>query len=97
MDRPTTRSDPATTKIEYGPLLKYLRDRYANTVVLTFQEIDDVLGASLPEAAHRLLAWWTDPQADGSPSVQSLAWTHAGRTATPNFLARTVRFERDSL
>jgi hypothetical protein len=84
-------------KIEYRPLHKYLRDRYANTVVLTFQEIDDLLGAPLPEAAHRLLAWWTDPQADGSPSEQSLAWTQAGRTATPNFLARTVRFERVSL
>ena len=96
MDRPTTRHTNATVKIEYRPLEKYLRDRYADTVVLTFREIDDVLGASLPESAHRLLAWWTDPDANGAPSEQSLAWTQAGRTALPNFPARTVRFERVS-
>ena len=94
MDRPTTRLDNATVKIEYRPLEKYLRDRYANIVVLTFDQIDDVLGAQLPESAHRLLAWWTDTDANGAPSEQSRAWTQAGRTALPNFHARTVRFER---
>ena len=38
---------------EYRLLFKYLRDRYANRVVLTFSEIEDLLGFELPEGARR--------------------------------------------
>ena len=33
----------------YRLLYKYLEDRYATTVVLTFGEIEDLLGFSLPD------------------------------------------------
>jgi len=79
---------------EYQPLHKYLRDRYADSVVLTFSQIEDLLGTTLPDAARRIQAWWTDADVDGSPSPQSHTWIQAGRTALPNLSARTVRFER---
>lgn len=78
----------------YRPLHAYLNGRYADTVVLTFGEIEDLLGFALPDAARLRVEWWTDDTTDGGESPQSHAWTGAGRTAKPNLFARTVVFER---
>jgi hypothetical protein len=80
----------------YLSLYKYLVGRYANTVVLTFDEIEDLLGFTLPEVARLRQEWWTtaDPSPDGSRHSDS--WILASRTATPNVLAQTVVFERAS-
>jgi hypothetical protein len=94
MDEPTTSPEPSTDRTDYRPLQKYLRERYAEIVVLTFAQIEDLLGSALPAPARLNSAWWTDPEADGTPSLQSRSWTQAGRNATPNLRARTVRFER---
>ena len=37
---------------EHSLLYKYLENRYANTVVLTFAEIEDILGFALPDPAR---------------------------------------------
>lgn len=84
---------PATVSAEFAGLHKYLHDRFANTVVLTFAEIEDLLGFALPDAARSERAWWVDPDADGAPTKQSRCWTEAHRTAAPNLLARIVVFE----
>jgi hypothetical protein len=81
---------------EYELLHRYLRDRYANRVVLTFAEIEDLLGFSLPDFARVQLAWWNGGDFGGAPSTQSFAWTLAGRTATVNLRAQNVVFERDT-
>jgi hypothetical protein len=88
------RQRSATVSAEYKSLYKYLDERYANTVVLTFAEIEDLLGFTLPPVARLQREWWLMPEADGTPSVQSLSWTQASRTAAPNLAARTVVFER---
>jgi hypothetical protein len=79
---------------EYRPLHKYLGDRYASAVVLTFSQIEDLLGHALPPVAFEDAGWWTSANPDGSPSAQSHSWTQADRTATPNLAARSVLFER---
>jgi len=81
---------------EYRSLHKYLDDRYANTVVLTFAEIEDLLGFTLPDLARVQQEWWATADADSIPSAQSRSWIEASRTAKPNLLARTVVFERAS-
>ena len=81
---------------EYLPLHKYLDDRFADTVVLTTAEIEDLLGSPLPEQAHLEPRWWANGDADSPPSPQARAWIRAGRTATPNLRARIVAFERTS-
>jgi hypothetical protein len=80
---------------EYHALYKYLRDRYANRLVLTFAEIEDLLGFRLPELARRQAPWWDGTSAAGLRSSQTNAWTLAGRRATVNLAAQTVIFERD--
>jgi len=92
MDAPTTKT--SAVRVEYRPLQKYLNERFSDAVVLTFGEIEDLLGATLPDAAHLRAAWWTDANEDGVQSPQSHAWLDAHRSALPNLVSRRVRFER---
>ena len=78
----------------YRGLFDYLERRYADTVVLTFQQIRDLIGAELPEAALADQAWWSDTGSGVSDAHWSSAWTLANRTARPNLQARTVAFDR---
>jgi hypothetical protein len=77
---------------EYASLYTYLEHRYASTVVLTFEQMEALLGFALPAPAWIEPAWWTGVAVP--PHRHSAAWTGAGRTATPNLSARTVTFER---
>jgi hypothetical protein len=79
---------------KYAPLHEYLTNRYADSVVLTFGQIEDLLGSALPDNARARHEWWTGTDSDADKSSCSTAWILAGRTATPNLLARTVAFER---
>lgn len=76
----------------YLPLNTYLEHRYASNVVLTFEQIEALLGFSLPASARTEGEWWTNTVAH--PDGQARAWAAAGRTATPNLGARTVSFIR---
>jgi hypothetical protein len=76
---------------EYRALYTYLEQRYASIVVLTFEQIDALLGFALPTSARTQREWWT-----GTADLQrhAAAWTAAGRTAAPNLVAGTIAFER---
>lgn len=89
-----TGPESSGVQTQYRYLHKYLRDRFADTVVLTFAEIEDLLGSSLPDAARLQAGWWTHVEANGTLSPQCQVWTQAKRIATPNLSSRTVRFER---
>jgi hypothetical protein len=85
---------PLAVPAEYLPLHKYLDGRYADTVVLTLSEIEDLVGFALPDVAHREEAWWSNTEAERAPCPQCRSWTRASRTAKPNLPARIVTFER---
>ena len=75
--------------VRYQALQQYLVDRYTDTVVLKFTEIEDILGFTLPRLARLKQEWWAN-----LASRQSDAWTSAQRTAVPNLRAQTVTFAR---
>jgi hypothetical protein len=77
----------------YHLLHVYLRDRFANRVVLTFAEIEDLLGFQLPAAARLDGLWW-ETAANGVRSAQSDAWILANRTASVSLSAQRVVFDR---
>jgi hypothetical protein len=81
---------------KYRLLYEYLEHRYAGTVVLTFAQIEDLLGFALPDLARTQREWWTVADAPTAEARCSDAWTLAHRTATPNLMAQTVVFERVS-
>lgn len=87
IDRPMPRV-PA----EYLSLYTYLERRYASVVVLTFEQMEALLGFALPTPACTERDWWTDAAVHTTRHAE--AWMKAGRTAMPNLSARTVTFER---
>lgn len=78
----------------YAALQKYLTGRYANVVVLTFGEIEDLIGFPLPALARVQQDWWAAPVAGSPTSSQAQSWILSHRTAAPNLMAQTVLFER---
>jgi hypothetical protein len=92
-----TEKPPARTMSgKYLLLYNYLDARYANQVVLTFAQIEDLLGFTLPARARLNQEWWTKTETDVAGYAHSDCWILARRTATPNLLAQTVVFERPS-
>jgi hypothetical protein len=78
---------------KYKLLHTYLENRFADVVVLTFGQIEDILGCALPDPARTHLDWWTTGAAAEKPPCSD-AWRLAGRTAVPNFPAKNVVFAR---
>ncbi len=95
---PQPKRHPAHISGRYGLLYTFLESRYADMVVLTFGQIEDILGFPLPASSRTHLEWWTATEVPAGSSAdetgQSDAWRLAGRTAQPNLTARTVAFER---
>jgi hypothetical protein len=77
---------------DYLPLHRYLANRAADRVILTFREIEDLLGFQLPVSARRNARWWADDDLENAS--HSNAWLLARRSATPNLNAQSVLFER---
>ena len=95
-DAEATKRQGCAMSGKYLSLYKYLENRYANTVVLTFAEIEDLLGFTLPDLARLQQEWWTNADPNIAAPSYSHSWTLASRTARPNLLAQTIVFERAS-
>lgn len=77
----------------YQALHAYLANRYSSVVVLTFAQIEDLLGSPLPDSAKHDAAWWNSD--DHDKLGHSNSWRLAKRTAVANLMAQTVTFERN--
>jgi hypothetical protein len=66
-------------KTKYAPLEIYLQNHSVskNEVSLSFREIEQIIGASLPASAHSYQAWWAN-QKDVSTRPQAKTWLNAG-------------------
>jgi hypothetical protein len=69
-----------------------LEHRNASVVVLTFEQIEALLGFALPMPARTEREWWTDVV--DTQGHHCATWTGVGRTAAPNFAAGIITFER---
>ena len=72
----------------YDALTRALRARAEPLVVLSFDELDEIVGG-LPDSAKRHRAWWANKR---SSQAHASAWLDAGRLATPDFNARQAVF-----
>ena len=90
-DSPVRPRDPRVPA-EYLPLYTYLEHRHASTIVLSFDQMEALMGRTLPASARTERDWWTGAVVPADR--HSLAWTAALRKARPNLLARNVTFER---
>ena len=56
---------------EHKSPYQYLENRFANTVVLTFAHIEDLLGFTLPDSARVHQEWWANKDPNDTPQLHS--------------------------
>ena len=74
---------------KYDPLSERLRDSRRREVRLSFQEIEDLLGAELPKGARERPSWWAN-----SDSGHAAAWLGAGYEADVDLDDEMVVYRR---
>jgi len=78
----------------YDQLVQYLLHKDQDMLRLSFQQIEDVLGTSLPPSAYEHRAWWANSQ---SHSHARHGWLQAGyETSMVDLDAREVSFVRQA-
>jgi hypothetical protein len=78
---------------KYDPLREYLAARTEPFLMLSFSEIERILGEELPASARRHQAWWAN-ETDGN-HAEARAWLDAGyRTRGLDLNAETIEFVR---
>ncbi|WIW47849.1 hypothetical protein ML401_06970 [Bradyrhizobium sp. 62B] len=77
----------------YDPLRNELQRREAETIRLSFSEIEDILRRPLPPSAYRFSAWWGN-HTSRKGHTQSMAWLLAGFEARVSLKQRVAEFRR---
>jgi hypothetical protein len=80
------------TANKYDPLHNYLKAQKVDELVLTFEQIEEILDFALPRAAHRA-EWWFDDTPE-HPRLQRQAVRAAGYDAKRLPDGVSVRFTR---
>ena len=80
------------TDNKFDPLRDYLLSQKVDQLVLTYEQIEDILGFGLPRAAQRA-EWWFDDLPE-YPKLQRIAVRDAGFDAKRMPDAKSVRFTR---
>jgi hypothetical protein len=77
----------------YDKLRDHLRSVRFSEILLTFSEIEDIIGRPLPNSAVRP-QWWANETNPNTTRSQRIAWRDAGYDAFLIKDAHKVRFKR---
>jgi hypothetical protein len=77
----------------YDPLRDYLKAQTRTEFVLSFEEIEEIIDAALPRAAHRA-SWWETLRSPQEKMPQREACLEAGYIATRQADGKSVKFKR---
>jgi hypothetical protein len=78
---------------DYDALRDYLRKQTLPELVLTFEQIETIIDAALPRAAHRA-SWWDSLRSPQGKMPQREACLAGGYVATRQADGRSVKFKR---
>lgn len=78
---------------DYDALRDYLKKQTSSEFVLSFEEIEELIGAALPRAAHRA-SWWETLRSPEVKMPQREACVAGGYIATRQADGTSVRFKR---
>ena len=78
---------------DYDALRDYLRKQSLPEFVLSFEKIEEIIGAALPRASHRA-SWWDSLRSPQEKMPQREACLAAGYIATRLADGKSVRFKR---
>jgi hypothetical protein len=79
---------------DYDALRDYLKKQTLPEFVLTFEQIEEIIDAPLPRAAHRA-SWWDSLRSPQEKMPQREACLEGGYIATRQADGRSVRFKRN--
>jgi hypothetical protein len=77
----------------YDPLRDYLKAQTRAEFVLCFEEIEAIIDAALPRAAHRA-SWWDSLRSPQEKMPQREACLDGGYIATRQADGKSVKFKR---
>lgn len=77
----------------YEALSDYLKQQKLSELVLSFEQIEEIIGAALPRAAQRA-SWWDSLRSPQQKMPQREACLAAGYVATRMPGGQSVRFKR---
>jgi hypothetical protein len=78
---------------DYDALRDYLKQQKLSELVLSFEQIEEMIGAALPRAAQRA-SWWDSLRSPQQKMPQREACLAAGYVATRMPDGQSVRFRR---
>ncbi|HEX9360116.1 MAG TPA: hypothetical protein VF922_01020 [Bradyrhizobium sp.] len=78
---------------DYNPLRDYLKKQTLAEFVLSFEEIEQIIDAALPRAAHRA-SWWETLRSPQEKMPQREACLAGGYIATRLADGNSVKFKR---
>lgn len=80
---------------KYYPLFSHLQQAAGEPVTLTFAQIEELLGSSLPGSARTRAGWWSNRSRG---AVQATAWMGASyHVVAVDLTAETVHFEKPTM
>ena len=78
---------------DYDLLRDYLKKHKLPEFVLTFEQIEEIIDAALPRAAHRA-SWWETERSPQEKMPQREACLEAGYIATRQADGKSVKFRK---
>jgi hypothetical protein len=78
---------------DYDALRDYLKKQTLAELVLTFEQIEAIIDAALPRAAHRA-SWWDSLRSPQEKMPQREACLQAGYVATRQADGHSVKFKK---
>jgi hypothetical protein len=85
--------DERTIVNDYDALRDYLMRQKQTEFVLSFEQIEEILDAALPRAAHRA-SWWETERSPQEKMPQREACLEAGYIATRQADGKSVKFKK---
>ncbi len=78
---------------KYEPITTYLNLCKRQSVKLSYNQIEEILGFDLPPSASKHKPWWGNGKSH--PNSQSKAWEEAVYKTTDIVLGESVTFEKE--
>jgi hypothetical protein len=79
---------------KYDPLGWYLEQQHDPEVVMTFDEIDSLLGCPLPFSAQECPAWWANENKRKAMRIHAHAWLDSGFEVSEDLVRRMAIFSK---
>jgi hypothetical protein len=79
---------------KYDPLSQHLMQQAGQEILMTFAEVEAVIGATLPPSAKAYPEWWANESNPRTTHVQARSWLDAGFRTTVNLSCGMVTFRK---